>query len=283
MEEVVEEERVPQALHLGRGSWDIRGDTQTHVPAGLCTPRWLCSALGTVLWYSQLSPVLSGRGCSKDRKTQKHPQLQRTLCCRLQPEGGRGRSSARIRAANFPFPKNFTGIAGVKGQLGRFQRDASTRAGWAAEQLEGSILGEPTQLQAGTHSGTHVDGGSRCGHAVLCQQCWESSSPNPPVPAQCRYTQAGAKQALLCALWLCGSVLRSLCWCAAVGWEGRGFLGTDSEEMGQESDTGRRWAKQRDFVALLLPQLAPAEGKSHFFPDSGINYSNATRTLAGGN
>lgn len=39
MEEVVEEERVPQALHLGRGSWDIRGDTQTHVPAGLCTPR----------------------------------------------------------------------------------------------------------------------------------------------------------------------------------------------------------------------------------------------------
>lgn len=38
MEEVVEEERVPQALHLGRGSWDIRGDTQTHVPAGLCTP-----------------------------------------------------------------------------------------------------------------------------------------------------------------------------------------------------------------------------------------------------
>lgn len=159
MEEVVEEERVPQVLHLGRGSWDIRGDTQTHVPAGLCTPRWLCSALGTVLWYSQLSPVLSGRGCSKDRKTQKHPQLQRTLCCRLQPEGGRGRSSARIRAANFPFPKNFTGIAGVKGQLGRFQRDASTRAGWAAEQLEGSILGEPTQLQAGTHSGTHVDGG----------------------------------------------------------------------------------------------------------------------------
>lgn len=126
-------------------------------------------------------------------------------------------------------------------------------------------------------------GGSRCGHAVLCQQCWESSSPNPPVPAQCRYTQAGAKQALLCALWLCGSVLGSLCWCAAVGWEGRGFLGTDSEEMGQESDTGRRWAKQRDFVALLLPQLAPAEGKSHFFPDSGINYSNATRTLAGGN
>lgn len=105
MEEVVEEERVPQALHLGRGSWDIRGDTQTHVPAGLCTPRWLCSALGTVLWYSQLSPVLSGRGCSKDRKTQKHPQLQRTLCCRLQPEGGRGRSSARIRAANFPFPQ----------------------------------------------------------------------------------------------------------------------------------------------------------------------------------
>lgn len=30
-------------------------------------------------------------------------------------------------------------------------------------------------------------------------------------------------------------------------------------------------------LSLPQPQPAPMEGKSHFFPDSGINYSNATR------
>lgn len=173
----------------------------------------------------------------------------------------------------------------MKGQLGRFQRDASTRAGWDGEQLEGSILGEPPQLQAGTHLGTHADEGSLSGHAVPCQHYWGhkwSSSLNPSVLAQCKHRLGQSRR---CSA-PCGSVAQ--CWDLPVGvqqwgWKGRGFLGTDSKEMGQEPDTGGRWAKQRDLVALPPPQLAPAEGKSHFFPDSGINYSNATRTLAGGN
>lgn len=35
-------------------------------------------------------------------------------------------------------------------------------------------------------------------------------------------------------------------------------------------------------LSLPQPQPAPMEGKSHFFPDSGINYSNATRAPGGG-
>lgn len=84
------------------------------------------------------SARFAGRGCGRELEPKK--QGQASSCAQEQasapkdpvllvPAGGRTRVQPRGDPGNFPFLKNFTGIAGVKGQLVQFQRDASTRHG----------------------------------------------------------------------------------------------------------------------------------------------------------
>lgn len=88
-----------------------------------------------------------------------------------------------IQGDGIPFLKNFTGIASAKGQWLPFQRDASAGAGWAGEQVEGSVLGPP---DAGHLGGCRLAlpclwGQLPWGHPLVSLQ-EPSSSLNPSYP-----------------------------------------------------------------------------------------------------
>lgn len=94
---------------------------------------------------------------------------------------------------NFPFLKNFTGIAGAKGQWLRFQRDAGAGAGWAGEQVERSILAAPhARHPVGPQAGTHPAGGAAApcpghplpGDTLLCTSRSDPQTQTLPTPGQ---------------------------------------------------------------------------------------------------
>lgn len=151
---------------------------------------------------------------------------------------------------NFPFLKNFTGIAGVRGQQLRFQRAAG--AGWAGEQVEGSILGAPhTGHPVGPQAGTP----SRQGSCPLpwpppprgcppAHQQEPSPSPDPsypwhgPVWRSC--TRVCTRPWVPWGKWCSVTCQGPRCRQVAVGLEDGDFGGQSPNKQMEEPDAGKR-------------------------------------------
>lgn len=207
------------------------------------------------------------------------------------PEGGRWHGPAGIRGDNFPFLKNFTGIAGVRGQQLQFQRAAS--AGWAGEQVEGSILGAPQAGHpAGLQAGTPSPQGS-------CPLPWpppprgrppahqQEPSPSPDSsypPARSHVTQLHTRvhqtlgamgQVVLCDL------PGSLLWAGGRGVGRWGFRGTVPKQT--EGGTGRWQEEMGERAARILLSPSQCQRKRKALSSLILALIIAGRIPAGGN